>query len=196
MIIEAILIGFLLGFFRNGRLNNFADMRFKGSILIILSFFVYISPFALQIMQIDMPMPQILPFAAGMIAMAVALVNHEKGGVKLIMFGGAINLLIMGINHFRMPVPISRMVDSGMASLAESVGAGSVINYMDMANANSLAPYLGKIIVMPAWYPLNRLISVGDIIMSIGIILLVQGEMMMFSSKRGAMVTFQYHMNK
>ncbi|MBS7525777.1 DUF5317 domain-containing protein [Fusibacter paucivorans] len=196
MIIEAILIGFLLGFFRNGRLNNFADMRFKGSVLIVLSFFVYISPFALRMMQIDMAMPQILPFAAGIIAMVVALVNHEKGGVKLIMLGGVINLLIMGMNQFRMPVPVSRMASSGLASLAESVGAGSVINYVDMANASFLAPYLGKIIVMPAWYPLNQLISIGDIIMSIGIILLVQGEMMMFSSKRGAMVTFQYHVNK
>jgi hypothetical protein len=128
--------------------------------------------------------------------MVVALINHEKSGVKLMMFGGVINLLIMGMNDFRMPVPVARMAASGMQSLAESIGGGSILNYTDMSSASFLAPYLGKIIMLPAWYPLNRLISVGDIIMSIGIILLVQGEMMMFSSRRGSMVTFQYHANK
>ena len=196
LILEAIVLGLALGFVRNGRLNNFADMKFRGGFLIILGFIAFVMPFISGILGFDLDNIQLYPFIAGIIGMLVIIFNIEKSGMKLILLGGLINLIIIGLNHFQMPVDLTKMAAAGMGSLVDSIQSGSIINLIGLENSHFLSQYLGKIFILPSWYPLNKLLSIGDIIMSIGIIFLVQGEMMMFSSKRGNMVTFQYNPHK
>ena len=172
-------------------------MRFRGGLLIIVAFAAFVMPYILGIMGISYAFLPIFPFAAALIALIVAILNFDKSGMKLIIFGGLINVVIMGLNHFQMPVDLMKMSASGLDALSLSVKEGTVLNYIDVVGAHFLSPFLGKVIILPSAYPLNKLISVGDILMSIGIIFLVQGEMMMFSSrKRGSMITFQYHSRK
>jgi len=193
MYIEAMILGLILGIIRNGRLNNFADMKFKGGILIIVAFAAFVMPYIMGIIGISYEPIAVFPFAAALIALVVAILNYDKSGMKLIILGGFINVVIMALNHFQMPVDLARMSAFGLDALTLSVREGTVLNYVDVTHAHFLSPFLGKVIILPSSYPLNKLISLGDIIMSIGIIFLVQGEMMMFSSrKRGAMVRFQY----
>jgi hypothetical protein len=197
MYIEAIIIGFILGIIRNGRLNNFSEMRFRGGIPIIVAFIAFVMPYILGIMGISYELITIFPYAAALIALFVAILNFDKSGMKLIIVGGLINVVIMGLNHFQMPVDLTKMSISGLDALVLSVKEGTVINYVDVVGAHFLSPFLGKVLVLPSAYPFNKLLSLGDILMSLGIVFLVQGEMMMFSSrKRGSMITFQYNSRK
>lgn len=196
MILEAILLGLLLGILRNGRLNNFADMRFRGGMIIIVGFVLYILPYILRLTGSSVDNLQVFPFAAGIVAMIVAVLNIDKSGMKLIFLGGLLNLIIIGLNGFQMPVDLLKMSAQGMGSLVDAIQSGSIINYTSIEGGHMLSPYLGKVLILPSAYPLNKILSMGDILMSIGFIFLVQGEMMMFSSKRGNMVTFQYRPNR
>jgi len=197
MFIEAIIIGFIIGAIRNGRLNNFMEMRFERGLLIIIAFIFYLIPYLIKLLDIQMESPQIFIFISGVLGLLVVLSNFSKPGMKFIFVGGLFNLIIMGLNHFMMPVDVIHIQNTGMNALAESILDGTVINYIDINQSHFLSAYLGKVIILPEWYPFNQLISLGDIIMSVGIALLVQGEMLMFSSKKsGRMLSFTYDPNR
>lgn len=193
MFVEAVILGFIIGIVRNGRMNNFLEMKFKAWGLIVLAFLCFLAPYVINLAHIPFESPQIFTFAASVITLIIALINISKPGMKIFLIGGLLNIVIMALNHFMMPVNLEAMSQAGLQSLVDSIREGSVMNYIGLDGAQFLSPFLGKVIILPEWYPLNQLISVGDIIMSVGIMLLVQGEMLLYSSKkRGSMLSFTY----
>jgi hypothetical protein len=191
--IEAILIGLLIGFIRNGRIANFNNARFKGWALIIPAFLAYLVPYGLGLFDIPFDTPEIFPFAAMGFVALIALLNLEKTGMKLFFTGVALNLIVTAINGFFMPIDLEMMRGLGYDSFVESIVNGSVVNYMDSTNAVSWSVYLGKIIGLPKVYPLASVISIGDILVSLGMVMTIQNEMMLHSMRvKGSMVRFSY----
>lgn len=110
------------------------------------------------------------------------------------MVGLLLNLIVMGLSDFKMPIDAAKMSALGFTSFIESMSSGDVVNYVALEDAHGLGAFLGKIIALPKVYPLARVISVGDIIVSIGIAYIIQYEMLLSSLKsRGSMVQFSYN---
>ncbi len=194
MYIEAIILGLIIGFVRNGRLNNFYEAHFKGWILAFLAFLLFLVPYGIKILDIPFEQLALIPYISMCLIALVALFNFERNGMKIILLGLALNLLIMGLNGYRMPVDAAAMEAMGHGSFVESLTNGSIVNYMTLDGANVLSPYLGKIIALPKAYPLTELLSIGDIIVSIGIVVLIQYEMLLSAVKsRGSMLQFTYN---
>jgi hypothetical protein len=99
----------------------------------------------------------------------------------------------MAMNNFYMPIDFSSLEWAGLTPLLESIKTGSVIGYMDVDNGAMIGKYLGKILPIPSIYPLSKVLSIGDIIITIGIILFFKGEMVR-SYFRGdsSMLRFSY----
>lgn len=194
MYIEAIILGIFIGFIRNGRLNIFYEAHFKGWILAFLAFLIFLVPYGIKIFDIPFEDLALIPYVSMCIIALVALFNFEKNGMKIILLGLALNLLIMGLNGYKMPVDAVAMEAMGHTSFVESLTSGTIVNYMTLEGAHALSPYLGKIIALPKAYPLTEVLSIGDIIVSIGIIVLIQYEMLLSAVKsRGSMLQFTYN---
>lgn len=193
MYIEAILIGLLIGMIRNGRLVNFNNSKFKGWAIAILAFVVYLVPYALKIFSIGFENPQWFPFAAMGLIGVVALANFDKTGMKLFFVGTLLNMAVMAFNGFMMPIDIEKMRALGFESFVESITNGTVVNYIDSMDATKWTVFFAKIIGLPNWYPLARVISIGDIVISVGIALVIQSEMLLHSMRtKNSMVRFSY----
>ena len=194
MYIEAILLGLIIGLARNGRLTNFFEVRFKGWGLSILAFLLFLVPYGLKLLDISYDKLQIFPFAAMVICALIALMNFEKTGMKILLVGILLNLLAMGFNDFKMPMDTVKMASLGFNSFVESMNNGDVVNYMPLSQAEGFSKYLGKIIALPKAYPLAKVLSIGDFIVSIGIAFIIQYEMLLSSLKsRGSMLRFTYN---
>lgn len=194
MYIEAIVLGLVIGFARNGRLNNFYEAHFKGWILTFIAFILFLVPYGIEIFDITFDQLALIPYISMCLIALVALFNFERNGMKIILLGLALNLLIMGLNTYKMPVDAVRMEAMGYASFVESLTQGSIVNYMTLEGAHPLSAFLGKVIAIPKGYPLTQVLSVGDIIVSIGIVVLIQYEMLLSAVKsRGSMVQFTYN---
>lgn len=194
MYIEAILLGLIIGLARNGRLTNFFEVRFKGWGLSILAFLLFLVPYGLKLLDISYDKLQIFPFAAMVICALITLMNFEKTGMKILLVGILLNLLAMGFNDFKMPMDTVKMASLGFNSFVESMNNGDVVNYMPLSQAEGFSKYLGKIIALPKAYPLAKVLSIGDFIVSIGIAFIIQYEMLLSSLKsRGSMLRFTYN---
>jgi hypothetical protein len=193
MYIEAILIGLLIGMIRNGRLTNFNNAKFRGWAIAILAFVVYLVPYGLKIFSIGFENPQWFPFAAMGLIGVVALANFDKTGMKLFFVGTLLNMAVMAFNGFMMPIDIEKMRALGFESFVESITNGTVVNYIDSMDATKWTVFFSKIIALPNWYPLARVISIGDIVISVGIALVIQSEMLLHSMRtKNSMVRFSY----
>lgn len=193
MYLEAIVIGLIIGFFRNGRLMNFFEVKFKGWTLSIIALLIFLIPFGIKLFTDSDVETAIYPFVAMVICALIVLFNFEKTGMKILLLGILLNLVVMGLSDFKMPIDTVKMEALGFGSFVESMSEGNVINYVALEQAHPISAYFGKIIALPKVYPLAKLISIGDVIVSIGIAWIIQYEMLLSSVKtRGSMLQFSY----
>lgn len=176
MYIEAILLGLVIGLVRRGSINNLLSTRFKGKYIVALAVLIFMLPYILIPSGVEMN-HSIFPFLAVCLVAVTALFNYRILGMKLLMFGTISNIVALVFHGFRMPVAMKVLEYVGNQSLIESISKGEVLNYM-IVTEPTVVSYLGKIIPLPSWYPLGTVLSIGDIFVCIGIVLVIQSCMM------------------
>lgn len=191
--VEAIILGVIIGLFRKGRIGNLGDMQFRGVWLVILAMLVQLSPIFLARTSLSSQYLLYLPFVGMSLMVVVLFFNLDKSGIGLVIPGTLMNLVAMAVNGFRMPIAFKGLKYSGLSAVIETIEDGSLINYMNMENAVGWTRYLGKFIPLPDLYPLAKVLSVGDILIMAGIVILIQGEMKKsYYMASGSMVKYSY----
>lgn len=193
MFIEAVIIGLIIGSIRKGRISNLSEIYIKGWLLIIIGALLQVAPVILYKMNILTEVASYLPFISVVIMLIVILMNMNLSGFWLLLIGTVMNLIAMGFNGFKMPVSIESLYKSGLGEMAETVLDGSIINYINMDLVDNFTKYFGKFIALPDFYPFAKVLSIGDIVLTIGIILFIQGEMMNRYYRKGSMVKYNYN---
>lgn len=194
MYIEAVIIGIIIGMIRNGKFTNITDIRLRGLFLVILSVAVQISPIFLVKIESMNEYLYLFPFVSLVLMTLAILFNISRKGMKIIFLGSLLNIAVMALNNFYMPIDFSSLEWAGLTPLLESIKSGSVIAYMNLENATTAGTYLGKILPLPSFYPLSKVLSIGDILITLGIVFFFQGEMNR-SYFRGdsSMIKFSYN---
>lgn len=183
MIFEAIILGFIIGIFRNGRWYNLMEVEFKGWYLIFLGAALQIVPIALTKLTEQVPVLSWAPFGGICLIWLAVLMNHKLKGFKLLALGAALNMLVMMLHGGKMPIHLGFAEHFGIGAIVESVKSGTMANLMPFDQATGLLKWLGKVIPIPKPYPLAKMISIGDLIISVAIVYFIQGEMVFYHFK-------------
>ena len=192
MFLEAVAIGIFIGGFKGGRLANIIDMNIRGWYLIILSVILSMSPIFLRNFEDITQTSVLLMFSSMIILLLVLVLNIDKKGVWIMLLGGLFNVAIMAFNSFKMPVMMSGLESAGITSLVEGVTDGTIINYI-ASEASGMMQLFTKFIIVPKPYPFPKILSIGDIIMSLGLLNFIVGEMGRSSyTGRSKMVQYSY----
>ena len=193
MFFEAIVIGLAIGFLREGRLTNIQEINFRGWYLIIIALLLQISPTVFAKFNVLENSYNYIVFGASLLMLLGLLINLDKRGFWIIAIGALMNLIVIGLNGFAMPVHLSVLEGAGLGNFGQSIADGSVLNYVGFENFENILNYLGKFIVIPKPYPVPRIISIGDILISLGLLRFVQGEMNRPFFVRGSkMIQYSY----
>lgn len=194
MYIEAVIIGILIGVFRNGNLANISDISLRGLPLMILSVIFQVSPvFLIKIPAVSQYI-YLFPFISLCMMTLAVMVNYKRPGMKIIVAGAILNIIAMGMNGFYMPIDYTALGWAGLDPLLESIKNGAVIGYSSIENATGISKILGKIIPIPKIYPFAKVLSIGDIIITLGIIFFFYGEMTRsFFRRDSRVVQFSYN---
>lgn len=193
MFFEAVLLGLLAGRMRGGRLLNIGSVEFKGWVLVMIGFLIQMLPMLLGRMSWMAHNGHIIAFATMLLVFVIVVLNLDKRGFRFLAAGAALNILAMMLHGLKMPVYLAGLQKGGHLQLFESVSNSAVLNYTGLAQLTNWSDYLGKVIVLPQFYPLAQVISVGDILMSAGLFMFAMGQMttsQYFRSKTRMMNTF------
>lgn len=193
MFIEGGIIGLILGKVRGGRFSNFSYLSIRAWPLIFLAFFVQISPaFTDKISALAGFQFYAYGISVGLIILLL-LLNMDKRGLKIMLVGLLLNLAAIYFNTWKMPVSMEGLQLAGLQPMLEAIRSGKIANYMPLENIHHWSKYLAKFIVIPKPYPLAKVVSVGDLFITLGLILFIQGEMTKnHLHSRSRMIKFGY----
>lgn len=177
MFLEAVILGLLVGKLRGGRVQSIGNLEFKGWLLMVVLFLIQTLPMVLGRMSWMAHRGHIIAFSTMVLLLAIVVMNLDKRGFWLVALGALLNILAMVFNGFRMPVYITALQESGRTELVESVVNGAVLNYFPVEVFGNWSAYLGKIIALPSGYPIAQMLSVGDVLISLGFFIFVVGQM-------------------
>jgi len=177
MFVEALLVGTFIGLIRKGRLSNLSELQMRGWVLVVLGAFIQFVPILLNKFDFIPLYHAYFPFAALVLMIGVIALNLGKNGAWLMLIGGVLNAVTIGMNNFKMPISLSGLHFSGLDAVAETIVDGSVINYIDVNTVENFSKYLGKIIAIPGIYPFAKVLSAGDLLVMLGIVFMISGQM-------------------
>ena len=85
---------------------------------------------------------------------------------------------------------------AGLTTLFDGISDGSIVNYIAAETTGAITIFT-KFIAVPKPYPFPRILSVGDVLMTFGLLLFIVGEMKKTNYfGKGKMVSYSYRSRK
>lgn len=179
MIFEGLVLGIIIGKLRGGKLKNLGKVIFRSSFLLVFSLLLQLGTSILISIgnekAIDNRM--LIYIVAYIMLFIVLFFNLERGSVWLILIGTIANFAAIILNGGSMPIDISILEKMGFENMLQSIQIGAMPNYISISEAQYFTVYLAKRFGTPEWYPFKQIFSVGDLGISLGLLLFIQGVM-------------------
>jgi len=176
LFLEGILIGILIGFIRRGSLKNIGNIEIKGKGLIIAAFIIQLSFLLLNtgLLDLDFDYYELILTGSYILILISLFLNFNIKFVPIVIIGGILNFLSYILNNWNV----------GLTEAAsKTVFSQEMFQLLNNGNIT-----LFKLIPEESFYkggfiPWNRMlifpsaVSIGDIIIFVGLILIVQNIM-------------------
>lgn len=182
MLIEALLLSIILGYLRGGRLSRLASLDIKYPWIILVAFLIqFILPRLKGVSGFNSQYGFYLLILSYVLLILVVLFNLGDKLFQIIGIGVFLNFLVILLNK-GMPVSLN------VARRFFPETQGKVLEFNNLIHVamteKTYFDFLGDVIPIPRPYPFPGIISIGDIILSVGIFLLVQKGMVYRGKRR------------
>ena len=162
----ALLCGVLVAWALGARLSGLADIRFRWDWLVLGALAIQIVIFTS--LERHIPPALLTPLHALTYVMVIVFlaVNVRVPGFWLVTFGVASNVLVIFANRGRMPVSLTAWKATGASpSLITATG---VYNNNVLAGRHTHLAFLGDVFALPGNVPLANALSIGDVLIVVG----------------------------
>ena len=176
MFFEGIIIGILIGYIRKGSLENIGNIEIKGKGLIILALFMQLSFLLLNtgLLYLDFNYYEHILTLSYILIFISLFLNWNIKFTPFIIVGGIINFVNYILNGWNIGV---------IENAAKTVFTDEVLQLLQEGNIKLFKLIPEENYLKGGFMPWNRMmifpstISIGDIIIFIGVILVVQNIM-------------------
>ncbi|MCA1031395.1 DUF5317 domain-containing protein [Bacillus timonensis] len=182
MVFDGILISFIVGFLRKGNLKGIATLNLKWGwifpVLLLIQFTVYLLQNKYEVLGNASGVIFMLVYVAGL---TFLWINRNYRGMSLILVGVFLNFIVMAVNGGRMPVSAEAAAILDPYYL-QTLKDGLYAKHTLLVESTKLG-FLGDIIPLSNPYPRTQVISIGDVIMNIGVFYFIQYLMVDLKNK-------------
>lgn len=187
MLIEAVVLSIVIGWLRGGELSKFKTVREKTLWFVIIGILIQSSLVFLQRLIGITTIDKILTYTKEIIILSYLLIfigvvmNYSYRALWISFFGYILNLLALFSNGWKKPVLMEGLNLTGNIELMETIKEKAISFYTPLIEGTKYSG-LGNIIVFSNPYPLAKVVSIGDIIIGIGVFIFIQDIMFKESS--------------
>lgn len=192
MFIEAVILGIVIGLIRHGRISRLVSIDFNYSILLYLSamFYLIIIVMNLGLFNYNSALYSVFLTLSYLLIAAFLALNISVRYMFIPLLGLVLNLICFFANKFRFPISSDAAAKIYGNEIAELLHKGNV-KFFIPAESAALSS-LGNVINVGNYIA----VSIGDIIISIGIVLIIQSIVSDKRMKNKNKVTFSKGMFK
>lgn len=170
MFIEAIIVGIIVGIIRRGKVSRLTYVKFNMKLFIYLSAILYLSIIIMNLGLFDYSSILYTVFLVIIyISIGIFIISNIKLKFMFITLIGLLsNFLVLVANKFKFPLSSEAVTQIYGSEMTKLLADGKIKFFMPSENA--VLSILGNIIPISNFF----VVSIGDIIICIGIILIVQ----------------------
>lgn len=177
MIVEAILIGIFIGLIRRGSVSRLKHFEINLSPLLIVSILSIVAIVVMNLGKLDMSsnIYTVFLLASYGLLIIVLFFNLDTRYMFLPLIGTVMNFIAICFNNFKIPVK---------SDIVLNIYGKDFYNLFISGNIKFLTPaedatlnFFGKLISPENYYFYNVILSIGDILILFGIILIIQNVM-------------------
>ena len=174
MIIEAIIIGIIIGTLRKGKISRLEYLKLNFSPLIILALISYVSIIVMNLGSLDInsSLYNVFLVITYSLIIIVLTFNLDKKFVFLPLIGVMMNFICICVNSFKIPVKSDIILHLYGEEMNNLLLANNIKFFIPAENASLNA--LGKLFSISDYYFYDVILSIGDIVVFVGIILVIQ----------------------
>ncbi|MGI6704592.1 MAG: DUF5317 domain-containing protein [Clostridia bacterium] len=194
MLIEGVLFSLIIGKARGGKFKSLGQVSIHNPWMFILAFAIEFGTlFAVSAgFEAVREYSMYLHTMSYLILFVAIITNREHPAMWVIFLGVLLNFIVIFINGGAMPISIEGLLRAGLEQEAHIISSGGIITHQPLTIATKL-PILADIIVLPPPYPFPKLMSIGDFIICLGVILFVQKAMLQEKiARQSRMIRFKY----
>lgn len=173
MVYDGIILALLIALFRGGKISHLSEVKFKMGWIFPILFIFQILIFSLQ-NEIEWigTYSDVFFISVYIIGLAFLWMNRGLPGFLTILMGVGLNFCVMAVNGGRMPVSpeAANVIDP---LYLEALKTSLYAKHELITHSTKIA-FLGDVIPLSAPYPKEQVISIGDIIMNVGVFLFIQ----------------------
>lgn len=177
ILLFGIVAALIISLLRGGSLRPLGEIRIRWTWLALLALAMQ---FAIIRLMPGQTGPARLLFPLTHLAiLAVAWVNRDLNGMRLLAAGVALNLIVMVVNGGFMPIAPEALAQAGFAESSESVALHTrrpASKGFVLTRDETMLWWLSDIIAFR--FPIQTVVSIGDVLIAAGIFLFVQGGML------------------
>ena len=178
MIIEFLLLSIVIGALRGGSIKDFYNTFFRRTWVITLGLVMYVGTFYFGLRGYSLVLNNIekIYILSYIVILLGIIMNIRFREVFIVGIGAIMNLAVYLYNGGNVPILNKSLEILGIDNGINILGAKEGTFFIEMVEATKLSN-LGHIISLPEPYPYPQIISFGDLIMAIGVLLLIQSVM-------------------
>jgi hypothetical protein len=173
IVIFAVIIGLL----RGGELERLSHISIDGVHIFIAALLLRGLLWVFEIMDLSifLKYSSIILIVSYFLLILASFKNITLPGFKYVTLGVLLNSFVITVNGGKMPVLITKQIAQHMNAASLS-GQGQNVIY-SLKDSKTLFAFLGDVIPLPKPLPETSILSVGDIMIFIGLIILIQKTM-------------------
>jgi hypothetical protein len=189
MILIALCLTLLIGLaVVGGRVGNLAHVEVKWAWLAPLAFLMqaYLIFFPADTAGGLLSARSLLLTASHFLLFVVVWQNRDLGGVKLIGVGLLLNFLVMVLNGGFMPITPDALVQIGYDGNVAQMQTGYIVGRtknMVTEPGDARLWFLSDIMVIPKPFPIPTALSVGDVVIVMGVFLFLRQSMFLSGAR-------------
>ncbi|MFD1736974.1 DUF5317 domain-containing protein [Bacillus salitolerans] len=188
MVYDGIILSIIIALFRGGNFKGIAELKFKMGWVFpaLLGFQLIIFYFQNKIEWVGI-VSNYAFMAVYVIGLYFLWLNRHHSSFMVIFIGVLLNFIVMAVNGGRMPVSVeaASFIDP---YYLEAMKEGLYAKHA-MITDSTILSFLGDIIPLTAPYPREQVISIGDVIMNVGIFIFIQKLMVNKKMKENNVAT-------
>lgn len=174
MYLSAIVLGVVIGWLRRGSLFNLEQLplRYLGLVALAIAMRFLVSRGAAWPGLLGGYAPWLLA-GAFLLLLASVLVYGRRPGMGLLAAGAILNIVVIFANGGRMPVSPAALAAVAGEEAVRDLAQGREPGYV-LVTAETRLPFLGDVLHLPPALGLSQFFSIGDILIWLAILHLVQ----------------------
>lgn len=182
MIFETLALSFLIGKFRGGKLRNLEELYINGWYFLVTSFVIEILSLLLIIrtngkiadfLYYNFSRIHIITYSLLLLGLVL---NIKEKGFLIAASGALFNFFALIFNNGKMPVSPGGLKVAKLFNQLALLAEDAILTH-SLINSKTKLSFLCDIIPVPKPYPFPKVISIGDIILAIGLFVLIQKYM-------------------